>query len=122
MAAPVVAQRARDPHMTALHASAITVAVLSGICALAALAAGSPLEFGGALALCGGGWVAADFIAWTVEGERADRPRATFPARIGPAYGSFRVVHTGAGVFAPRKLGRGLSAMTPTAEWPPTKR
>jgi hypothetical protein len=73
MATPGIARQARDPRMTALHASAFTIAVLSGTCAVVALVAGSPLEFGVALALCGAGWIAADFIEWTVEGERADR-------------------------------------------------
>jgi len=64
MASPGIAQQARDPRVTALHASALTIAVLSGTCALVALVAGSPLEFGVALALCGAGWIAADFIDW----------------------------------------------------------
>jgi hypothetical protein len=44
---------------------------VSGFYALAALVVGSPLEFGVALASCGGCWVAADFIEWTVERECA---------------------------------------------------
>ncbi len=97
MATPGIAQQARDPRMNALHASAFTIAVLSGACALVALVAGSPFEFGVTLALCGAGWVATDFIEWTVEGERADRRCAIPAAGIGPGYGSRRVVLIGGG-------------------------
>lgn len=45
-----------------LHTAAIVVALVSGSYALIALVAGSPLEFGIALALCGAGWVGADFV------------------------------------------------------------
>jgi hypothetical protein len=57
--------------LMAFRTGAIVVAIVSGFYALAALVVGSPLEFGVALASCGGCWVAADFIEWTVERERA---------------------------------------------------
>ena len=48
--------------LMAFRTGAIVVAVVTGFYALVALLVGSPLEFGVALALCGGCWVAADFI------------------------------------------------------------
>lgn len=68
----------------AVYAVALTTATLSGICALAALAAGTPFEFGVALALCGAGWVVADFVGWTAQHNRehAARRRAVPAARI----------------------------------------
>jgi hypothetical protein len=50
---------------SAIRASAITVAVVSGSAALVALAVGTPLQFGIALALCGSCWLAADYVNWT---------------------------------------------------------
>ena len=95
MATPGIPSQARDPRMTTLHTGAITIAVMSGICALVALVAGSPLEFGVALALCGAGWIAADFIEWTVERERAACRCAVPAARLKPGYGSCHVVFVG---------------------------
>jgi hypothetical protein len=112
MATPRIAQQARDSRMTALHASAFTIAVLSGACALAALVAGSPLEFGVALALSSAGWVAADFIEWSVEGQRAGRRSAWPAATIGLAYGPRRVVFVGGECSARsvRRAGTGSAA------------
>jgi hypothetical protein len=106
MASPGIAQQARDPRVTALHASALTIAVLSGTCALVALVAGSPLEFGVALALCGAGWIAADFIDWAVEDAHADRRCAIPAAGIGPDYGSPRLVFIGSGECSSRPMRR----------------
>jgi hypothetical protein len=106
MASPGIAQQARDPRVTALHASALTIAVLSGTCALVALVAGSPLEFGVALALCAAGWIVADFIEWTVEEDYADRRCAIPAARIGPGYGSPRVLFIGSGECSSRPTHR----------------
>lgn len=53
-----------------LHTAAIVVALVSGSYALIALVVGSPVEFGIALALCGAGWVGADFVERRAE--RAD--------------------------------------------------
>ncbi|WP_102417160.1 hypothetical protein [Mycobacterium sp. 4858] len=79
-----------------LYAGTVVVAVVSGICALAALAAGSPLQFGVALAIFAAGWIAADFI------ERAAAPGQQRLARCEvtvapplPAYRPSRVVHAG---------------------------
>ncbi len=77
-----------EPRLTAfLRTAAITLAVLSGACALAALVAGSPLQFGVALALCSAGWIAVDFVDRTVERRHVARRR--------PGYGSPRVVCVG---------------------------
>ncbi|MGB8387582.1 MAG: hypothetical protein WCE76_07025 [Mycobacterium sp.] len=97
--------------MTALHAGAITIAVLSGICALAALAAGSPLEFGVALALFGVGWIAADFIEWTIERdrERAARRGALPAARSYPDHNPCHVVFIGRGAHFSRPAPRAVS-------------
>ena len=53
-----------------LHTAAIVVALVSGSYALIALVVGSPVEFGITLALCGAGWVGADFVERRAE--RAD--------------------------------------------------
>lgn len=89
--------QARDPHMTTLHTAAVAIAVVSGICALVALAAGSPLQFGVALALFGTGWIAADFIESSAQRgqERAAHWCAVPVARPNPRYGSCRVVYVG---------------------------
>lgn len=97
MAMPGIPPQARDPRMTILHIGAIASAIVSGSYALVALVAGPPVEFGVALALCGAWWIAADFIEWTVEGERAARRRAVSAVRLNPGYGSCRVVFVGAG-------------------------
>lgn len=70
-----------------LRTVAITLAVLSGMCALAALAAGSPLQFGVALALCAAGWIAVDFV------DR--RPERTPVSRLRGGYASPRLVYVG---------------------------
>lgn len=88
---------ARDPHLAALHAGAITIVVLSAASALTALVAGSPLQFGVALALCGAGCIAADFVRWTDERECHARRCAVPAARLNPDYGSSHVVSVGVG-------------------------
>jgi uncharacterized membrane protein len=62
MDTPANLSRTRHPRLTTLHICAITLSVVSGTCALVALAAGSPLEFGVALALSAAWLIAADFI------------------------------------------------------------
>lgn len=106
MVDPGIARQARDARVTALHASALTIAVVSGTCALVALVAGSPLEFGVALALCAAGWVAADFIDWAVEDAHADRRCAIPAAGIGPGYGSPRLAFIGSGECSSRPMRR----------------
>ncbi len=93
--------RGHRPRMAA-YAGALTIAGLSGICALAALAAGTPLEFGVALASSGAGWVVADFVGWTAEHdrERAARRRAIPTARI-HKYRPSRVVVVGGHLSRP---------------------
>jgi hypothetical protein len=80
--------------MTALRAGAITIAFVSGTLALVALAVGSPLQFGAALALCGAGWIATDFIEYTAV--PAGRRCAVPAERLNSGYEICRVVHIGA--------------------------
>ena len=82
--------------LTTLHICAITVSVVSGTCALIALTAGSPLEFGVALAFCAAWLIAADFIESGIERERerAARRRAVPPTHRSPAHDAFHVVFT----------------------------
>ncbi len=82
--------------LTTLHLCAITVSVVSGTCALVALIAGSPLEFGVALALCAAWLIAADFIESGVERERehAARRRAVPPTHRTPVLDSCHVIFT----------------------------
>ncbi len=80
--------QAIDPRLFAvLYHAAITLTLLSGAGALAALVAGSPLQFGVALALCSAGWIAVDFVDRSVERAHVTRRR--------PCYGSPRVVYVG---------------------------
>jgi hypothetical protein len=81
--------------LMAFRTGAIVVAIGSGFYALAALLVGSPLEFGVALASCGGCWVAADFIEWTVERERAAGRRPVPAVLLNSAYGSSYPVRVG---------------------------
>ncbi|TAM72154.1 hypothetical protein [Mycobacterium sp.] len=67
MPTPGMAPHQRAARVTPLYAAALIVTAVSGLCALFALAAGSPLQFGVALAMLGGGWIAADFLDRTVE-------------------------------------------------------
>lgn len=87
---PAIRRQAREPRMTLLYAGTLVVAVVSGILALVALAAGSPLQFGVALALFGAGWIATDFIERT---DRPARPCAVTVARPVPGYRPSRVVY-----------------------------
>ena len=100
-----------DPRMTTLRLGATTVAFLSGVLALVALAVGSPLQFGVALASCGAGWIAADFIRWTVEYERAARRCAVPVARLSPGYPSSHVVYIGGGACSSHATHRSESAL-----------
>lgn len=87
----------RDPWVTVLYVGTVAVAGVSGICALAALATGSPLQFGVAAALFGAGWIAADFIERTVaRGQvRFARRHAVMAVRHAPTYRPSRVVYAG---------------------------
>lgn len=93
---PSIPPQARDPRLTALHLGAVTFAAVSGICALVALAVGSPLQFGIALASSGAGWIATDLIERTVErGHERFARRCVAVARPVPAYRPSRVVYAG---------------------------
>ncbi len=107
--------RSATPHQraAALHAGAVIVAVVSGACALVALAAGSPLQFGTALAVFGAGWIVADFFQSTAGREPGVQQYAVQAARLQPGRETCRVVHLGGGEHfslpAPR-TGQGLAA------------
>lgn len=75
-----------------LHICAFTVVVVAGTCAAVALIAGSPLEFGIAMALCAGWLVVVDFIESNLESQRAVSRREVPAAQRSPAYDSCRVV------------------------------
>ncbi len=89
--------RRRDPRVTTLHAGAVVVAIVSGICALVALAVGSPLQFGIALALFGAGWITADFLQSTELCERGVQRCAVPVARLNRGHESCHVVYLGRG-------------------------
>jgi len=93
---PGIHRYAREPRPTPLYAGTVAVVVVSGFCALVALAAGSPLQFGVALAIFGAGWIAADFIECTVEtGQERLAGRGAVVPRPVPAYRPSRVVYAG---------------------------
>lgn len=79
MAQPGVPPQPRDPQLTILRIGAITSAVVSGALALLAFVFGSPLQFGIALAVCAGWWIADDFMASTLDGRRAVRAERARP-------------------------------------------
>jgi hypothetical protein len=113
MATPGIPQQPQQPGMTALHTGAIVAAILSGICAAVALVAGTPFQFGAALALCGAGWIVADFIEWTDERERALRRCAVLAGRPAPGSGSCHAAYVGGGEYFSRpahRAGTGLAA------------
>jgi hypothetical protein len=92
----------RGRPLTAFRTGAIVVAIVSGVYALAARLVGSPLEFGVALASCGGCWVAADLLEWTVERERAAGRRPVPAALLNSGYGSSYPVRVGADEYFSR--------------------
>ncbi|HTX96725.1 MAG TPA: hypothetical protein VME67_18830 [Mycobacterium sp.] len=93
MATRGIPLQAKDSYVAAFRAGIVTVAAISGILALVALAAGSPLQFGLALASFGAAWIAADFLASRVERGRATQPCMAPIARPYPGYRSRRVVY-----------------------------
>lgn len=100
--------------LMAFRTGAIVVALVSGFYALAAVVVGSPLEFGVALASCGGFWLAADFIEWTVERERAAGRRPVSAASLNSGYGlSFPV-----GAGADRYFSRPSYSRRRNVGWP----
>ena len=92
----------RGRPLMAFRTGAIVVAIVSGFYALAALLVGSPLEFGAALASCGACWVAADFIEWTGERERAAGRRPVPAALLNSGYASSYPVRVGADEYFSR--------------------
>ncbi|OBF72795.1 hypothetical protein A5750_01815 [Mycobacterium sp. 852002-51613_SCH5001154] len=94
---PAISRQAPDPRVTLLYAGTLVVAVVSGICALVALAAGSPLQFGISAAVFGASWIATDFIERTVARgrERFARRCEITVGRSVPGYRPSRVVYTG---------------------------
>lgn len=95
MAKPAVPPQLHDPCVTALHAGAVVVTVVAGICALVALAAGSPLQFGSALAVFAAGWIAADFFQSAAGREPAVQRYAVPAERPRLRHESCRVVYAG---------------------------
>lgn len=93
MTKPAVGPHLAAPHATGLHAGAVIVAVASGLCALVALAVGSPLQFGSALAVFAAGWIAADFLQSTTRREPAAQRCAAPTARLNRGPDTCRVVH-----------------------------
>lgn len=99
--------------MAELRGGAIAIAVMCGVCALVALAVGSPLQFGVALASCAAGWIAADFFDRTAEHEPAVQRCAVPAARLNPGCGSGRVVYVGGHEYFSRpspRIETGLAA------------
>ncbi|OBH92589.1 hypothetical protein [Mycobacterium sp. E2733] len=98
---PAMPRQAREPRLTLLYAGTLAVAVVSGICALVALAAGSPLQFGVASAVFGAGWIATDFIERTAARGQERFARQCVVARPVPGYRPSRVVYgVGCGHFS----------------------
>lgn len=108
MVAPGIPSQTRDSYITTLRVCAIAVSAVSGICAVIALAVGSPLEFGVAMALCAGWLIAADFIESSVEGQRAARRRAVPSAQFNRSSEQYRVLFAG-GEPSARPLRRGTA-------------
>lgn len=93
---PSIPPQIRDPRVTLIYASTLVLTVVSGICALVALAVGSPLQFGVTLALFGAGWIVTDFIERSERRqERFARPCVDTIARTAPTYRPSRVVYAG---------------------------
>ncbi|OBI29354.1 hypothetical protein [Mycobacterium sp. E2238] len=92
---PAISRQATDPRVTLLYAATLVVAVASGICALVALAAGSPLQFGMAAAVFGASWIATDFIERTVARAQERFARQCVVTRPVPGYRPSRVVYGG---------------------------
>jgi hypothetical protein len=92
----------RGRTLMAFRTGAIVVAVLVGFYALAALLVGSPLEFGVALASCGGCWVAADFIEWAAEREHSAGKWPVPAALLNSGYGSSYPLCVGADEYFSR--------------------
>jgi hypothetical protein len=93
MVAPGIPPQTRNSYT--LRVCAIAVSAVSGICAAVALAVGSPLEFGVAMALSAGWLIAADLIESNVEGRRATRQRAIPSAQFNRPFAPYRVVFAG---------------------------
>jgi hypothetical protein len=95
MVALGIPSQTRDSYISTLRVCAIAISAVSGICAVVALAVGSPLEFGVAMALCAGWLIAADFIESSAEGQRAARQLAVPSAQFKRASEPYRVVFAG---------------------------
>ena len=92
MAAYYIRDNRRSRRIVFIYSGAISLAFVSGTCALVALLLGSPLEFGSALAICASGWIVAHIAERFAEQERTGRglavepTRRTAPARSAPGY------------------------------------
>lgn len=108
---PNTPPQAREPRMTLLYAGTLVVAVVSGILALVALAAGSPLQFGVTAAVFGAGWIATDFIERTAERGQERFARQCAVARPVPGYRPSRVVYGGGCEHLSRPAPRVMSRL-----------
>jgi hypothetical protein len=88
MAAYYIRDNRRSRRIVFIHSGAISLAFVSGTCALVALLLGSPLEFGSALAICASGWIVAHIAEQERTGRRlaVEPTRRTAPARSAPGY------------------------------------
>lgn len=92
MAAYYIRDNRRSRRIVFIYSGAVSLAFVSGTCALVALLLGSPLEFGSALAICASGWIVAHIAERFAEQERTGRrlavepTRRTAPARSAPGY------------------------------------
>lgn len=80
---------ARRHGYAAVHACAVAVAFVSGTLALVAMLVGTPLQFGGALALCGVGWIVTHFVERLAEQDLAQRRRLAPAADLVHGYVRF---------------------------------
>ncbi len=101
MVAPGIPSQTPNPYFTTLRLCAFAVTAVSSICAVVALIAGSALEFGVAMALSAGWFIAADFIESSVEGRRAAHPGAVRAGKPNRAADPCRVLFIGGDRTAP---------------------
>lgn len=92
---PHVVRDFKDRRFAGLSAATVTITAVPGVFALAALAAGSPFQFGIALALCAAGCIVADFIQRMDKHRRSASPCRGRAADPESGHGACRVVAIG---------------------------
>lgn len=95
MARPGIPPQPRDPYLTTIRVGAIASAVVSGALALLAFIFGSPLQFGIAMAVCAGWWIADDLAVSTLGGRQTARQRTVAAERPHTNYSAHHPVFTG---------------------------